>query len=210
MGSMDLTDCKLPPILRPLPDHLLGERVLVRPLRSEDGQAIWEAVEESRDQLRLWMPWVDASRSPADTEEYVRRAQARWLLREAELPFSVWERASGRFLGNCDIQGINWSVPSCDFGYWLRVSALGQGYMTEAVALLCRLAFETLGAQRVAIRCDAQNLRSAALARRLGFVHEATLRNECRDPQGELRDTLVFALTPPDYEQMPRKASDEL
>ena len=47
------------------------------------------------------------------------------------------------------------------------------------------------------IRCDARNTRSAAVAERLGFVREALLRNE-RDPHGELRDTLVFSLTPDD------------
>ncbi len=187
-----------PPVLRPLPDELLGPRVLVRPLRPGDGQAIWEAIEETREQLGPWMPWVSASRTAADSETYARQAQAKWLLRE-EMPGSVWDRETPRFLGNCGLHAINWSVPSCEIGYWLRTSAQGRGYMTEAVTLLCDLAFGALGMRRVGIRCDARNDRSAALARRLGFVPEATLRNECRDHHGELRDTLVFAMTPHDY-----------
>jgi RimJ/RimL family protein N-acetyltransferase len=51
-----------------------------------------------------------------------------------------------------------------------------------------------LGANRVEIRCDAKNERSAAVARRGGFPLEGTLRNEDRCPMtNELRDTLVFA-----------------
>ena len=192
-----------PPILRPLPDQLLGPRVLLRPPTSGDGPAIWEAVEESRAELRVWMPWVDATRTLDDTEAYARRAQAQWLLRE-ELPISVWESETGRFLGNSGLHRMQWDVPAFEIGYWLRTSAQGQGFMTETVALLCDLAFQTLSANRVEIRCDAKNAPSAALPRRLGFVHEATLRNECRDSRGELRDTLVFALTPLDYAQMQR------
>ena len=127
-----------PPILRPLPDELRGPRVLVRPPRPGDGQAIWEAIEESRADLTPWMPWVDGSRTPDDTEAYARRAQAQWLLREEELPYSVWEGRSGRFLGNSGFPRIHWDVPCFEIGYWLRLSAQGHGFMTEAVTLLCQ------------------------------------------------------------------------
>jgi RimJ/RimL family protein N-acetyltransferase len=70
------------------------------------------------------------------------------------------------------------------------------------VRLLVRFAFETLGANRVFLRCDARNVRSAAVAQRLGFVHEATHRNEARDHRGSLRDTMIFALTPDDYTRL--------
>jgi ribosomal-protein-serine acetyltransferase len=195
-----------PPILRVIPEQLVGERVLVRPLRSGDGQAIWEAVEETREQLRPWMPWVESTLSADDSETFARDSQARWLLRE-KLPAAIWDRKSGRYLGGTGFHGIDWGVPRFHIGYWLRLSAQGQGLMTEAVSLLCRCAFETLGSHRVEIHCDANNERSAAIPRRLGFVHEATLRNERRDHHGELRDELIFALTPLDYQTRLEKTS---
>ena len=45
-------------------------------------------------------------------------------------------------------------------GYWIRVSAQGQGYVTESVRLLCKLAFITSAAQQVSIQCEAANTRS--------------------------------------------------
>lgn len=90
-----------------------------------------------------------------------------------------------------------------EIGYWVRASAQGYGYATEAVTLLCSLAFKTFAAQRVTIQCEAANTKSANIARRLGFVHEATLRNHSRNTRGELTDTLIFALTPNDYVQLP-------
>jgi RimJ/RimL family protein N-acetyltransferase len=67
------------------------------------------------------------------------------------------------------------------------------------VKLLTDFAFTSLGAQRVMIRCDARNTRSAAVAERLGFVREAHLRNELRThTDSELRDTLIFSLIPSD------------
>jgi len=81
----------------------------------------------------------------------------------------------------------------------LRNQAEGRGLVTEAKALIAAFAFDGLHAQRVLIRCDARNLRSAAVPRRLGFMHEATLRNECRRCDGTLRDTFEFGMTPDDY-----------
>ena len=188
------------PILRDLPGELTGPRVLLRPLRPGDGAAIFEAVAESREQISPWLPWVEKTQSREDSEETARRGAARWLTRE-DLMAGIWERETNRFLGGSGLHRINWAVPRFEIGYWLRTSAWGQGYVTETVQVLCEFAFEALGANRVEIRCDAKNARSRAVPERLGFVQEATLRNQARDGAGDLRDTLVFALTPDDYAQ---------
>ena len=189
---------KIPPILRHVPEELMGERVIVRPWRTCDAQDVWEAIEESREQIREWLPWVDATKRVEDCMETSRRAMARWITRD-DLGLLVRERSTGRYLGGSGLHRIDWEVPSFEIGYWLRTSAQGQGYMTEAVALIMRMAFDSLGAKRVCIHCSSGNERSAAVARRLGFIHEGTLRNHARETDGELRDTLIFALTPEDY-----------
>ncbi len=188
------------PILCDLPDELLGERILVRPLRPGDGAVIFDAVEESRAEIGPWLPWVEKTRTPDDSEAAARRGAARWLLRE-DLMVGLWDRETGRYLGGSGLHRIDWAVPSFEIGYWLRTSAWGRGYVSEAVQVLCRFAFETLGANRVEIRCDLRNTRSAAVPTRLGFTQEACLRNDVRNGAGAVRDTLVFALTPGDYAQ---------
>ncbi len=65
--------------------------------------------------------------------------------------------------------------------------------MTEAVAAIARFAFEELNAQRVEIRCDNRNERSARVALRAGFALEGTLRHDSRDVEGALRDTQIYA-----------------
>lgn len=188
------------PVQRPLPTQMLSPRLLVRPYQAGDGAALFAAVDEDRAHLRRWLPWIDKHTNPASSEDTARRMHARWHSRE-DLTVGVWERAGGGgpLLGGSGLHRCCWDVPSFEIGYWLRRSAEGHGFMTEAVGLLCHLAFNGLDAQRVVIRCDRGNTRSAAVARRLGFFHEATLRNETRDAQGQLRDTLLFSLTPEDY-----------
>jgi ribosomal-protein-serine acetyltransferase len=190
-----------PQILRDFPSELTGERVLLRPPRPGDGPAIWEATDESRERLAPWMPWVKETRAPDDSERFARQAAANWVTR-SDLPMTIWERSTNRFLGGTGFHRNHWDVPSFEIGYWIRSTAEGQGFVTETVRVLCCFAFETLAANRVEIRCDALNARSAAVPRRLGFVHEATLRNDSRSVSGELRDTYVFAMIPADYERV--------
>jgi RimJ/RimL family protein N-acetyltransferase len=100
-----------------------------------------------------------------------------------------------------------WAVSACtrttgihfEIGYWLRKSAEGHGYMAEAASLLTNYALNDLKANRVEILCDALNTRSASVARRLGFVHEGTLRNDSTQPGGGgIRSTHVFSRIPSD------------
>ena len=189
---------KLNPLLLDFPAELRGERVLLRAFRDDDAVALWDAVDSSRQVLKRWMPWVDEHSSLEFSREYVRRMRAKWTLRE-DLPMGIWRLADGRLLGACGLHRIDWGVPAMESGYWLRPDAHGHGYTTEAVGLLVRFAFDHLHAERLEIHCDAQNTRSAALPKRLNFVHEATLRCARRNVGNELSDTMVFAMTRNDF-----------
>jgi ribosomal-protein-serine acetyltransferase len=187
--------------LLPLPQQLEGERVVVRNYCDADAQPLFEAVEESRGPLKVWMPWVDEVKSVEDRLVYVRKMQARFLTQSEDFAYGIFDRGSGRYLGGTGLHRINWSAPSFEIGYWLRASAHGHGYCAEAVRLLTIAAFSTLGAARVDIHCDAANEKSANVPRRLGFVQEACLRAHRRDSAGALSDTLIFALTWQDWRE---------
>lgn len=188
------------PILRDLPEEITGERVRLRPYQAGDGKALWEAIDESRQKGQPWRPYEHSPVSPNEDEieAYVRHEREKWLQQEY-LSLSLWEKTTGQYLGGVGLYGIRWEVPSFQIGYWLRASAEGKGYMTEATRLLCDYTFQTLGAQRVEIRCDKRNVRSAGIPRRLGFVHDTAPENPSRNRQGELVDDLVFCMTADQY-----------
>ena len=183
--------------LIPLFEELRNERVIVRPYRESDAQALFEAVAESRDHLRPWLPFADEHQTVEESRDWIIHQVANWVLRE-DLMLGIWEKATNRYLGGSGLYPRNWETRYFEIGYWLRASAEGHGYITEAVQLLTDYAFTELAATRVEIRCDERNVRSAAVTRRLGFVQEARLRNEQLAPDGVLRNTLIFALIPGD------------
>lgn len=183
--------------LTPLFDELRGERVLLRPYRLADAEALFAAIAESRAHLRPFMPWEKNHQTLDDTRDWLAHVEAEWRLRES-LTLSIWEAATGRFLGGTgyhEREEHAWEAGRFEIGYWLRQSAEGHGYITEAVRLLTDYAFDSLGANRVEITCDSRNLRSAAVPHRLGFVLEGWLRNQMPAADGTLADRLIFALT---------------
>ena len=179
--------------LIPLFTELRGPHVLVRPYREADAEALHAAIAESRDHVRPWLPFADQHQTVDETRDWIVRTMASWLLRES-MECSLWEAATGRYLGGLGFHPHNWAVGYFETGYWLRASAEGHGYIAEAVKLVGDYAFTALGARRLEIRCDARNRRSAAVAERLGFTREATLRNHLRAPDGSLRTTLIYGL----------------
>jgi len=177
------------------PDHFETERLLLRAPHPGDGRTVNGAVRESVNELSPWMPWVHPVQTVEQTEEFIRRAAAHWLTRE-DLPLLLWRKSDGVFVGASGLHRIDWSVPCMEIGYWVRTSLAGQGYITEAVRGITEFAFKTLGAQRLEIRCDARNTRSAAVAERAGYRLEARLHHRARDVNGALRDTLIYVRFP--------------
>ena len=191
----------------PLPSAIVGDRVVVRPFARGDGRAVFDAVDGSRAQLATWVPWPDRHGTIEDSEHFARTAHAKWLLRE-DLIVGVWDRG-GALLGGSGLHRFDWATRAFEIGYWLRHEAQGQGYMREAVKLLAALAFVRLSAIRVEIACDERNVRSAGIPRALGFAAEAHLHNHQYATDGELRDTLIFALTPTIYRELPWRQGAE-
>ena len=184
-----------------LPDELRSSRLVVRPYRPGDADAVFAAINESREVLRPWMDWVERHPTVADTRDFCVHCATGWQAHTA-LDVGIFDAQTGGFLGATGLPRFNWDNRTFEVGYWLRRTAWGHGYAGEAVQLLARLVFEDLNGVRLELRCDARNDRSRRVAERLGFLLEGRLRNESRDPFGQIRDTLVFALIPEDYARL--------
>ena len=91
-----------------------------------------------------------------------------------------------------------------EIGYWVRTDQTGRGLATEAARAMTRTALDLVGAQRIEIRCDPQNLASAAIPRRLGYDLRETISGNATSPQGEPRDTMVWEMMAARFEELQR------
>lgn len=134
-----------------------------------------------------------ASVSEPLLRDWLALTVANWYTREM-LSMGVFDRVNDGLLGVIGLVVHRWGIGSFEIGYGLRTSAVGRGYVAEATRLLSGFAFDHLNANRIMIRCDAENTRSAAVPRRLGFTQEGLLRRDSTAPAGRIRDTLIFSL----------------
>ncbi|UDF35112.1 UNVERIFIED_ORG: GNAT family N-acetyltransferase [Shinella sp. XGS7] len=184
------------PVLIQVPERLETERLVIAMPHIGLGQALNAAVCESLAELKPWMPWAQAAPSIEESETVVRHQVARFIER-SDLVYQFYLKGpqgqAGRLLGGTGLHRLDWTVRRFEIGYWVRSSAQGQGYVSEAVRALADMAFTQLRARRVEIRADVLNTRSRAVAERCGFELEGVLRRDALNPAGEPRDTCVYA-----------------
>ena len=183
------------PLLIDLPTSVHTERLIMRPPQAGDGAMLHAAIVESLAELRRFLaslPWVALEQTIDSAEIYCRTAQANFLARK-DLPFLLFEKATGQLVGAAGLHRTVWTTPKTEVGYWGRVSRAGNGFISEAVEALVAYAFGHLHAERVELITDEENHASRRVAERCRFVLEGILRNERRAPDGTLRSTCTYA-----------------
>jgi RimJ/RimL family protein N-acetyltransferase len=186
------------PMLIDLPFPLSTARLELRSPQPGDGPALQPVWVESMTTLRqflAFLPWVAREPTVESAELYCRTAQANGMARK-DFSLLMFERTTGRLVGGAGLHRPNWEVPKVEVGYWVRTSAAGQGYATEAVEALVTVAFHTFSAVRVELITDAANQASRRVADRCHFKLEGIMRHEFRGPDGTLRDTCLYARLP--------------
>lgn len=184
------------PILYDFPMPISTPRLLLRPPQLGDGIVVNQAILESFETLKKFMPWGREKPSVEDSEEFTRKAAANWILKdnaEPYLPIFIFDILSNEFIGAIGYHHYDWTVPCTETGYWIRNSLAGSGFMTEATNAITQYAFRQLGMRRIAITCDVDNLASQKIPKRLGFQQEALIKSNRVNVEGELSDTLLFA-----------------
>ncbi|MCC6536887.1 MAG: GNAT family N-acetyltransferase [Bryobacterales bacterium] len=141
--------------------------------------------------------------SPCD-----RAAFEAWLAKciasEDPLYFAVIDRASGRAEGRQTYMRITPEHGVIEIGGILWGPAIARTRVcTEALYLMARHAFETLGYRRFEWKCHSENQPSRRAALRFGFQYEGLFRQHMV-LKGANRDTTWFAMTDGDWPQLKR------
>ncbi len=150
------------------PERVEAGPVVVRRVHASDAGAIAAAVGTSLDHLGPWMPWA--------TPEAAERAGQLARVAEADhnwdsgigYVYSVLTADRGTLVGEIALHRRP-ADGSVEMGYWIAASQANQGYGTSAGRALTAVALALPGVDRVEIHCDAANVASAAIARKLGY-----------------------------------------
>lgn len=176
------------------PYRIRTERLVLRCWEPLDAPLLKDAVDSSLDHLRPWMRWAADEPQPLeDKARLLRRFRASFDLGE-DYVYGIFAADESAVVG---ASGLHTRIgdDAFEIGYWIRAERIGEGLATEAAAALTRVGLELCGAEHIEIRCDPVNTRSAAVARKLGFREDATLRRRARAADTTaLRDVAIFSL----------------
>jgi len=155
--------------------QLAGPRVRLRMTEAEDWK-VWRPLRElSRGYLEPWEPeWPDHALTYGYFCSLLRRMWRDWRSGRA-YAFSIFLQAEPRpiLIGGVTLADIHYAAAqNGTVGYWIGRPYAGQGYMTEALGLVCDFAFEELKLQRVEASCLPGNEASKTVLQRCGFEQE--------------------------------------
>lgn len=145
----------------------------LRPLQSGDASALFAVIDAHRASLREWLPWVDATKTAADSEAYIA-GTVREDRETRAFTCGIW--LLGRLVGVIGHNRIDWANRVGFPAYWIAPDSAGQGIMTQCCRAVIEHAFTELQISQLVVAVATGNLRAQKIPLRLGFKQVSTLK----------------------------------
>jgi RimJ/RimL family protein N-acetyltransferase len=173
-------------------------RLVLRPLESSDVEAVLAACQDS--EIQRWTT-VPSPYRRDHAVDFVERISPQGWRDDSLYNFGVFTRESGTLVSSMGLVRLG-QLPAparqAELGYWTAKEQRGKGYTAEAGRAVCDWAFAALGVERLEWFAEAGNVGSRAVALRIGFVMEGTVRAKIVQ-NGTRRDAWSAALLPSDW-----------
>ncbi|WP_102525532.1 GNAT family N-acetyltransferase [Vibrio tapetis] len=168
-------------------------RIILTPPSHKYTNAMWRVITNSQTELSTFLPWVTESLTLQTLENNVQMAVDNYHQFTDGFWFNIVEKQTQSFIGVVGFIIRDATVPYFELGYWLDSGKTGQGFISEALPLVERYAFDEKKAKRLEIKMAGSNQQSRAVAERCGFCLEAKLSHARRLPSGVIDSTWVYA-----------------
>lgn len=176
---------------------LFGRRLLLRPLVASDFPSWREVRRRNVDWLTKW----EAARIPGapdvveDRGAFEARCAARQRERMLGTGFGFGVFVGGDFAGEINLNSIQRGpFQNAYIGYWIDEKQAGNSYMSEAVALIAKFAFDELHLHRIQIAIIPRNRNSRRVVEKLGLREEGVAERYL-EINGVWEDHCRYAMT---------------
>jgi RimJ/RimL family protein N-acetyltransferase len=181
---------------------LKGNRITIKHIEPtfKNAKMVFDSINQNREHLEYWFSWAlpKNTATPEDCLNFLSLAQKQ--RNELKL-FDYGIYLKDKLIGKISIY-TNKNDNSSKIGYWLDKDFTKNGYITEAVKTIEKEAFENAQINRIEICCDAENEKSANIAKRLGYFYEGTAREKKLNlKNGRYRNILTFSKLKSEYKK---------
>ena len=174
----------------------LSDGAELRPLEVWHAEEFAAHMDRARDHIRPWVGPTFVTESIDGARATIARYAERQAADGARL-YGIWNR--GLVVGGVMFTDFSTVSGGCEVGCWTEPAGEGHGLVTAAVRVLLRWAFRARGLHRAEWHCRADNVRSAAVAARVGMTLEG-VRREAWEYGGVRYDKQVWAILAPEFD----------
>ena len=151
----------------------VNENIRLELIAENHAAAIFAMVDQNRDYLKEWLPFVEKMQTVESAQNFVRGTMQR--NREGqEFAFVIMENEQP--IGRIGVYKIDNQNKIGEIGYWIIESAQGQGIVTNACKAMMGFCFNILQMNRIEIKCGTENVKSRLIPERLHFTLEGIIR----------------------------------
>lgn len=152
----------------------LNEDIIIRTYQLSDAPELIALIDNNREYLRQWLPWLDQNQQLEDSEKFIQFTLDQLA---QDLGFICGIFFESKLVGSCGYHLINKTNASVSLGYWLAEDMRGRGIVTRCVKFFITYAFDQLNLNKVVIQVGEKNIASRAICERLSLVNEGVERD---------------------------------
>jgi ribosomal-protein-serine acetyltransferase len=174
---------------------VVSHEILLHRLEIQDAGAIFNAIDQNREWLSRWLPFVLWTKEVKDTKAFINSIKEK---RESTLNevYTIWYK--GDFAGVIGFHNTDRYNEKVEIGYWIIEEMTKKGIVISSVRSLIKVAFEKMMMNRLTIKCAVGNLASENVAIRAGFQFEG-IEREGERMEDQFLDLKIYSLLRRNY-----------
>lgn len=149
------------------------QNIFLKQAEVKEAKGFFDYINKNRDHLKKWINWINFIQTIEHEKQYLESLPTD-IHKADTIALGIWEE--DKVIGSMGLINIDRMNKSAVFGYGLDQDYQHMGIITDSGQKFLTYAFKELGLHRIEVRIAQNNFRSKAVARRLGFKSEGTLR----------------------------------
>jgi RimJ/RimL family protein N-acetyltransferase len=181
-----------------------GKLVRIRAYEKSDLDAVMAWVNDEEVTRNLGGGPLSFPVSRAQEEQFLETAMHSGANATNKM-FAIETLAERRYIGGIDLRGIDWLDRHAEIGIAIGdKSCWSKGYGTDAMRVIMRMGFETMGLNRLWLKVLAFNERGIHCYQKCGFRREGVLRED-RLVGGVYYDGIIMGILAREYRELAKK-----
>ncbi|WP_421378509.1 GNAT family N-acetyltransferase [Bacillus salacetis] len=162
---------------------------------------LYSLVNANRDTLGEWLSFPGKTKSAEDSKVFIENSLTRFAEGNGFWA-GIWY--DGQLAGAIGYLYVDSAHRKTEIGYWLGTTFEGKGLVTKSCQGFIKHAFEEWDLNKVEINMAGENLKSRAVAERLGFKREGIIR-DYEYLNGDFHDRFIYGMLRKEWNELKGK-----